>query len=108
MGTHARDALARAGWDGVAPGRGGVLGPRQQVVEEFSGGLDLDQAAQAEADVPALVELDPPGALAHPGKGAVGQVVEQRALPGVEDDPLEHQVVRPSVPEQTIVLAVSA
>ena len=55
--------------------------------------MRLDQAAQAEADVPALVELDALYALAHPGQGAVVQVVEQRALPGVEDHPLEHHVV---------------
>ena len=85
--------LARGGGDGVAPGRGGLLGPLQQVVEDLRGGLGLDQAAQAEADVPALVALDALDALAHPGQGAVGQVVEQRVLPGVEDDPLEQHVV---------------
>src|SRR5918995_5295309 len=69
MVTHVRGALARGGGDRVAPGRGGVLAPRLQVVEEVWGGLDLDQAAQAEADVPALVELDAPHALAHPGQG---------------------------------------
>jgi len=31
-------------------------------------------------------------ALAHAGQGAVGQVVEQRALPGVEDEELEDRV----------------
>src|SRR5688572_12030833 len=92
-GTPPRDALARDGGDGVAPGSGGVLGPRQQVVEEGWRRLGLDQAAQAETDVPALVELNALDALAHPGQGAVGQVVEQRALPGIEDDPLEEHVV---------------
>ena len=56
-------------------------------------GLGLDQAAQAEADVPAFVALDPRDALAHAGQGAVVEVVEQRVLPGVEDDPLEQHVV---------------
>ncbi len=57
------------------------------------GGLGVDQAAQAEPDVPALVELDAMHAVAHPGQRAVVQVREQRLLPGVEDDPLEDHVV---------------
>ena len=57
------------------------------------GGLRLDEAAQAEAHVPALVALDALDALAHPGQGAVGQVVEQRVLAGVEHDSLEQHVV---------------
>ena len=66
----------------------------QEVVEELAAaGSRLDQAAQAEADVPALVALDALDALAHPRQGAVGEVVEQRVLPGVEDDPLEQHVV---------------
>ena len=69
------------------------VGTLQQVVEDLRRGLGLDQAAQAEADVPAFVALDPLDALAHSGQGAVGQVVEQRVLPGVEDDPLEQHVV---------------
>ena len=56
-------------------------------------GLGLDQAAQAEADVPALVALDALDPLTHARQGAVGQIVEQRVLPGVEDDPLEQHVV---------------
>ena len=88
-----RGALAYGGGDGVAPSRGGGLSPNQQVLEELWGGLGLDQAAQTEADVPALVELDAPQAFTHPGKGAVGQVVEQRVLPRVEDDPLDQHVV---------------
>jgi hypothetical protein len=56
-------------------------------------GLGLDQAAQAEADVPALVALDPLRTLAHPGQCAVGQVLEQRVRPGVEHDALEQHVV---------------
>ena len=43
--------------------------------------------------MPALVELDAPHGLAHPGQDAVVQVVEQRILSGLEDDPLEHHVV---------------
>ena len=69
------------------------VGMLQQVFEHLRRGLGLDQAAQAEADVPALVALDPRDALAHPGQGAVVQVVEQRVLPGVEDDSLEQHVV---------------
>ena len=65
-------------------------------------GLRLDQAAQAEADVPALVELDAPHALAHPGQRAIGQVVEKRVLPGVEDDPLEQHVVEADALAQSL------
>ena len=43
--------------------------------------------------MPALVELDALHALAHAGQGAVGQVLAQRVMRGVEDDPLEHHVV---------------
>ena len=43
--------------------------------------------------MPAFVALDSRHALAHPGQGAVLQVVEQRVLPGVEDDALEQHVV---------------
>ena len=88
--------------DGVAPDFGGLLGPRQQVLEQLSGGLRLDQAAQAEADVPALVELDAPHALVYPGQRAIGQVVEKRVLPGVEDDPLEQHVVEADALAQSL------
>ena len=97
--TWSRWATLRALCSRVAAGTaspqtvGGLLGPLQQVVEDLRGGLGLDQAAQAEADVPALVALDALDPLAHAGQGAVGQVVEQRVLPGVEDDPLEQHVV---------------
>ena len=53
--------------DGVAPDFGRLLGPRQEVLEELWRGLRLDQAAQAEADVPALVELDAPMPSRTPG-----------------------------------------
>src|SRR4051812_702354 len=85
VGDLVRAALAGGDGDGVAPGRGDLPGPLEKVVEDVRGGLGLDQAAQAEPDVPALVALDPLDALAHPGQGAVGQIVEQRLLPGVED-----------------------
>src|SRR5829696_6323763 len=93
VGDLARAAVARGGGNGVAPGVGGVGGPLQEVVEDVCGGLGLDQATQAEADVPALVALDAIHPLAHPGQGAVGQIVEQRVLPGIEDDSLEQHVV---------------
>ena len=93
VGDLARALRARGLGDGAAPGRGGLLRPLQQVAEDLRGGPGLDQAAQAEADVPALVALDALHALAHAGQGAVGQLVEQRVLPGVEDDPLEQHVV---------------
>src|SRR5450755_2473742 len=93
-GTQARDVLARFGRDGVPPRLGGLLGPRRQVVEELLGGLDVDQIAHAEADVPPLVALDALHALAHPGQHTVLQVLEQRALPGGEHVPLEDHVVQ--------------
>ena len=93
MVTRVRDVLASLIREDIAPGRGGLVGARQQLVEGIPGGLGLDQAAQAEADVPALVELDALDALAHPRQGAVGQVDAQRVMRGVEDDPLEHHVV---------------
>ena len=51
-------ALADGGGDGVTPGRGGRRAARDQVIDALLRGLGLDQAAQAEADVPALVALD--------------------------------------------------
>ena len=67
-------ALADGGGDGVTPGRGGRPGARDQVIDALLRGLGLDQAAQAEADVPALVALDALRTLAHSGQRAVGQV----------------------------------
>ena len=93
MVTRVRDVLASFLREGIAPGRGGLVGAREQIVEELAGGLGLDQAAQAEADVPALVELDALDAVAHPRQGAVGQVGAQHVMRGVEDDSLEHHVV---------------
>src|SRR5918997_3381701 len=93
MCARARAALAYGGGDGFAPGRGGRPGPRDQVVDELLRGLALDQAAQAEADVPALVALDSLHTPAHSGQCAIGQVVEQRLRPRVEDDSLEQHVV---------------
>jgi hypothetical protein len=85
--------LAYGGGDGITPGRGGRPGARDQLIDALLRGLGLDQAAQAEADVPALVALDALRTLAHSGQRAVGQVVEQRGRPGVEDDSLEQHVV---------------
>ena len=79
--AHARGELGRGGGDGVAPGRGGRFGAHHQLIDEVLRGLCLDEAAQAEAHVPALVALDALDALTQPGQGAVGQVVEQRDLP---------------------------
>ena len=92
MRTHGA-ALAYGGGDGVTPGRGGRRAARNQVIDALLRGLGLDQAAQAEADVPALVALDPLRTLAHPGQCAVGQVLEQRIRPGVEHDSLEQHVI---------------
>ena len=50
--------------------------------------------------MPALVALDALDALPHPRQGAVGQLVEHRLLPGVEDDPLEQHVVEADALEQ--------
>ena len=70
--------LAYGGGDGVTPGRGAGHAARDQVIDALLRGQGLDQAAQAEADVPALVALDALQSLAHSGQRAVGQVVEQR------------------------------
>ena len=43
--------------------------------------------------MPALVALDALDALPAPGQRAVGEIVEQGLLPGVEDDTLEQHVV---------------
>ena len=94
MGAQARAALACGGGDGVAPDGGGPLGAHHQRIWEVLRGLRLDEAAQSEAHVPALVALDTLDALTHPGQGAVGQVVEERRLAGVEDDALEQHVVQ--------------
>ena len=87
-----RALFAHGVGDGVAPASA-ASSARSRSRRDLRGGPRLDQAAQAEADVPALVALDALHALAHAGQRAVGQVVEQRVLPGVEDDPLEQHVV---------------
>src|SRR3954449_2243860 len=66
VGDLVRAALARGDGHGVAPDRGGLRGPLEEVVEDVRGGPGLDQAAQAEADMPALVALDALNALSHP------------------------------------------
>src|SRR5947209_3106687 len=73
--TPTHDVLARGDRDEVAPYRGGVVCSGQQFAYELRGGVGVDQAAQAEADVPALVEVDAPHALPYPGQRAVFQIV---------------------------------
>src|SRR4051794_32097513 len=48
-GNLVRALLACRDGGGIAPHRGGLLGPVHEVVEDIRGGLGLDQAAQAEA-----------------------------------------------------------
>ena len=90
---HRHDRLADVVGQRVAPGLGRLLGPGHDALDEVRRRLAVDQAAQAEADVPALVELDVVDALAHARQGAVVQVLEQRALPGGEHHALEGHVV---------------
>src|SRR4051794_19709197 len=91
---HRHDALADVVGERVAPRRRALLGPFHDRVDQVARRLAVDQAAQAEADVPALVELDVVHALAHARHGAVVEVLEQGALAGGQHHALERHVVQ--------------
>src|ERR1700733_15963382 len=76
----------------VAPGRGGRGGAVEHAVEDLRA-LGLRETAHAEADMPALILLDALDALANAWQDTVGQIVEQRPLPGREDGSFEDHVV---------------
>src|SRR5687767_2647770 len=57
VGDLVRAPLPRGAGHGVAPDLSSLVGAREQVVEELGRRAGLDQAAQAEPDVPALVAL---------------------------------------------------